>query len=249
VPWASGGTGSITGNYPDPFVGSGGMPCTLTSAMTIGPCYANTLSRKDISDGMIGLPLRLSFLVVRANGCAPMPAATVDIWHSGVNGDYSKFASGTICNPGTEDLQGQTFCRGVQTTDANGRVDFDTIFPGWYSGRAIHIHFTVHINGDEYVTSQLFFDDALEDEIEMQSSYIARGPRNTRNTQDLFLPRDNIPAFLFSTAKRSDGVLHAWKILSLRSSLDQPLPSAGPGVAVDGGFPPGLPPPDAGTDR
>ncbi len=241
VPWASGGTKSMKGGYPDPFATSPGTACTLTKAMILGPCYATTVEREDISEGVAGVPMRLSFLVVRANGCTPVAGATVDIWHTGNVGVYSEFGPGTTCNPGTEDQTTPKFCRGVRTTDANGRTDFNTVIPGWYSGRAVHVHFTVRVNGEEYVTSQLFFDDALLDEIELQPDYKARGTRDTRNTADFVLSGDD--AAILSTTKRADGALHAWKVLSLRSSLDEELPSSGGGIPSfpggDGGFPGG----------
>jgi hypothetical protein len=64
--WAGGGTKSMQGGYPDPFMGSLGTACALFPAQTLGPCYAQMpMTREDISEGMTGLPMRLSFLVVR----------------------------------------------------------------------------------------------------------------------------------------------------------------------------------------
>jgi protocatechuate 3,4-dioxygenase beta subunit len=219
VPWASGGTQSMTGGYPNPFdVGMGGTPCTLYPSQTLGPCYARMPAmREDISDGMAGLPLRLSFLVVRGTACMPVADANVDIWHSGVDGIYSAFATGSICNPSTMDVRQEMFCRGHGTTNAAGRVDFSTIFPGWYSGRAVHIHFTVRIGASEEVTSQLYFDDDLVTEIQSQGEYAARGMRSTTNDADFtFRSGGASPEeVLMSTAKRPDGVLHAWKVLAI----------------------------------
>ncbi len=239
VPWASGGTKSMRGGYPDPFVDDPGTTCSLSKAMILGPCYADTLEREDISESVLGVPMRISLLVVRADGCTPVSGATVDIWHARADGVYSQFAAGTQCNPGRENLTTPKFCRGVQTTDANGRVDFSSVVPGWYAGRATHLHFTVRLEGEEWVTSQLFWDDALLDEIERQTDYKAHGTRDTRNTADLILPADDISPYVFSTAKRADGALHAWKVIALRSSLEEELPSAG--GLIDGDFPfPGL---------
>jgi protocatechuate 3,4-dioxygenase beta subunit len=219
VPWATGGTKSMQNNYPDPFMtGTAGMACVLYPAQTIGPCYAQMpLTRADISDGLDGLPVRLSFLVVRSSGCMPVPDASIDVWHSGSQGIYSAYATGTICNPSTQDVKSKTFCRGMQSTDANGRVDFNTVFPGWYTMRTIHIHFTVRLNGQGAVTSQLYFDDALSNEILAQGTYKARGSRDTTNATDPFFRSGGATAdqVLFSTAKRPDGGLHAWKVLSI----------------------------------
>jgi protocatechuate 3,4-dioxygenase beta subunit len=219
VMWATGGTKSMHGNYPDPFTsGNPGTACKLYPTQTLGPCYAQMpMMRSDISDGLGGLPMRLSFLLVKSNGCTPVPGATVDIWHSGSQGIYSAYATGTICNPGMMDVKALTFCRGVQTTDENGRCDFNTVFPGWYTRRTIHIHFTVRINGRESVTSQVYFEDALTDEILAQGDYKARGMRDTTNaTDNTFKTGGATPdQILFSTAKRTDGALHAWKVLAI----------------------------------
>jgi protocatechuate 3,4-dioxygenase beta subunit len=218
LPWASGGTKSMRGNYPDPFTtASMGAMCVLYPEQTIGPCYAEMpATREDISDGMTGLPLRLSFLVVRANGCTPVPNASIDIWHSGYQGIYSAFEQGTICNPGTDNVLSQGFCRGVQLTNAEGKAHFSTIFPGWYTGRSIHIHFTVRVSGREAITSQLYFEDALSDEIMAQGAYASRGQRDTTNEWDFIYQFGGSPAEItFSTAKRSDGAMHAWKVLSI----------------------------------
>jgi protocatechuate 3,4-dioxygenase beta subunit len=174
------------------------------------------MMRQDISDGMPGLPVRLSLLVVRG-GCMPVADADVDIWHSGFDGVYSDYATHTICNPGTMSTQGKMFGRGVQRTNAMGRVDFNTIFPGWYRGRTIHIHFTVNVGGRATVTSQLYFEDALADEIVTQGDYSARGQRDTKNSADgVFRSGGATPEqIVMLTAKRPDGVLHAWKVLSI----------------------------------
>jgi protocatechuate 3,4-dioxygenase beta subunit len=222
IPWASGGTKSMQGNYPDPFTtGSMGSMCTLYPSQTLGPCYAQTPpTREDISDGVTGLPVRLSFLLVGSDGCTPIPNASLDVWHSGFNGVYSAFRTGTICNPGSEDVLSQRYCRGVQVTDANGKANFATVFPGWYTGRTIHIHFTVRINDREVVTSQLYFEDALSDEILAQGEYAPRGRRDTTNQTDSIFRSGGATAarVVFSTAKRADGVLHAWKALSVRAA-------------------------------
>jgi protocatechuate 3,4-dioxygenase beta subunit len=219
VPWATGGTKSMQGNYPDPFTaGAMGARCMLYPEQTIGPCYADMPpTREDISEGMTGLPLRLSFLVVRADGCTPVPNASIDIWHSGSNGIYSAFETNTICNPETENVLDKRYCRGVQLTGADGKAHFSTIFPGWYTGRALHIHFTVRLNGREAITSQLYFDEKLNDEILAQGEYAKRGPRDTRASDDLIfvLSGSDPAAVTFSTAKRADGALHAWKVLSI----------------------------------
>jgi len=216
--WATGGTAMMAPSYPDPFEMGAGSMCRLYPAQTLGPCYAEEpMMRQDISDTLDGLPTRVSFLVVEADGCTPIPNATVDIWHSGSQGVYSAYATGTTCNPGTDDVMSEMFCRGVQAVDETGRCNFSTVFPGWYRGRTLHIHFTVRVGGRETVTSQLYFEDKLVDEILAQGYYKARGMRDTTNQADrIFLSggasEDQV---VMEHAKRPDGVLHLWKVLAI----------------------------------
>jgi len=197
--------------------------------------------RRDISDGYPGLPMRLALRVVDES-CKPIQGATVDIWHTAHEGIYSAFAANSFCNPTDQDLSAEKFFRGVQETDANGRVDFDTCFPGWYSSRTIHIHFTIRIGNDEYVTSQLYFPDELSDEIiTTHPDYSSRGPRDTTNQTDTVITADAVADYTLKTAKMPDGALLASKTLVIRSSLADTLCTA-PGGGPPGGFgggPPG----------
>lgn len=218
VMWATGGTAMLAASYPDPFAMGAGTMCRLYPSQTLGPCYAeDPMMREDISDGLDGLPTRVSFLVVGADGCTPITDATVDIWHSGSQGIYSAYAMGTTCNPGSEDVRSDMFCRGVQAVDETGRCNFSTVFPGWYRGRTLHIHFTVRIGGRETVTSQLYFEDDLVDEILAQGYYQARGMRDTTNQRDrIFTSGGATPEqVVMEHAKRPDGVLHLWKVLAI----------------------------------
>lgn len=256
--WATGGTAAMTmaSSYPDPFAAGPGSTCTLLCAATLGPCYAMTLTRKDISEGELGLPVRMSFLVVDET-CRPIANATVDVWHAAPNGLYSGSDASDMCTLGDATARAKRYFRGVQTTDANGRVDFDTCFPGWYSSRTIHVHFTVRVGGTEYVTSQLVFDDALcDDIIATQPIYSARGRRDTTNATDNVVNATTAPTYTFTTQRMPDGVMLASKTLIVRSSTGASLCTignmgGGMGGPGDGGMPPrgdgGMPPrPDGG---
>jgi protocatechuate 3,4-dioxygenase beta subunit len=224
----------MTGNYPDPFTAGLGSSCALTCAATLGPCYAATLERMDISEGHDGLPVRLAFLVVDES-CNPISGASVDIWHAAPEGLYSGDDASDFCTSGDATARAARWFRGTQTTDAKGRADFNTCFPGWYSSRTIHIHFTIRIDGTEYVTSQLFFDDALDDDIvNTQPLYNARGSRDTTNQNDTVISASLVADYLFQTARMSDGAMLAWKTLIIRSSTastlcNVPGGSGGPG--------------------
>ena len=241
--WATGGTKAMTAvaSYPNPFASGLGTVCDLTCAATLGPCYATTLAREDISENHDGLPVRMSFLVVDG-ACKPIPNATVDIWHAAPEGLYSGEDASDFCTSGDATARANRWFRGVQTTDANGRVNFNTCFPGWYSSRTIHVHFTVRLNDQEYVTSQFVFDDALNDDIVgTQPLYKDRGPRDTTNSNDTVVSAESAAAYSFQTQRMSDGALLAWKTIVLRSSLTGELCQVpgGSGGGGGGGPPPG----------
>lgn len=121
---------------------SGSAACAVSPAETRGP-YPDTVGminnssffRRDITEGKPGIPLTLTLTVVNVNSaCAAVSGVQVEIWQCDATGNYSEYSQ-----PGFNGT-GQTFLRGVQTTDANGQVTFNTIYPGWYGGRATHIH-------------------------------------------------------------------------------------------------------------
>ncbi|MFB1485250.1 protocatechuate 3,4-dioxygenase [Corallococcus sp. RDP092CA] len=251
--WATGGTAAMTAaaSYPNPFSAGTGTACTLTCESILGPCYAQTVERKDISEGHDGLPVRLAFRILRED-CTPVEGATLDVWHAGPEGLYSGDDAADSCTFGDAEARSARWFRGVQTTDADGRVDFDTCFPGWYSGRTIHIHFTVRLNGQEYVTSQLFFDDALNDDIiNTQPLYDERGARDTTNSNDTVVSADSVGDYLFTTQRMADGAMLASKTLIIRSALTQeqcsiPGGSGGPGGPGGPGGDGGMGPPPGG---
>ena len=219
--WATGGTAAMTAKncYPDPF--GTVTSCPLVCSTTAGPCTAPTSERRDVSDGLLGLPMRLSLKIVSAGTCAPVAGAVVEIWHTQRTGVYSgQTPSPGFCSGGDAQAPSMSYMRGTQTTDANGRVDFDTCFPGWYPGRCIHIHISVAINNQAYVVTQLFFPDSLNQEVfATHPEYTQFGQPNTSNTSDGIFG----PANVCDTARMSDGAMLAWKVIGIRSSLQQQL--------------------------
>ncbi len=162
--------------------------CVLTPEVTEGPYYLDLDKvRSDITEGKGGTPLDLRITVVDATGCAPIKDAAVDVWHCDAGGVYSGFSQASAGGPGggsqstTDNL---TFLRGTQMTDANGLAEFQTIYPGWYRGRAVHIHMKVHVGGSVVHTGQLFFDDGLTDRVYEKAPYSDRGTRDVRDSGD-----------------------------------------------------------------
>jgi protocatechuate 3,4-dioxygenase beta subunit len=173
IPEAATAAGSGSGPAA---VASGAISCVLTPELTEGPYYVPSEKvRRNITEGRPGTPLDLRLTVVDASTCKPIKSAVVDIWHADAGGVYS----GAVANnPGTN------FMRGVQKTDSAGLARFQSVYPGWYQGRAVHIHVKVHLGGSVLHTGQFFFNDALTDIVYKQSPYSARGSRDTRNAAD-----------------------------------------------------------------
>ena len=227
--FAAGGTAAITRAWPDPFAeGSPGPSCELTCSQTLGPCHAEAPTRRDITEGRPGLPMRLSLSVVTAGGCTPVSDAEVEIFHCDVDGVYSGETPSNICNGNDPDASSRSFMRGVQTTDAGGRVDFDSVYPGWYPGRTPHIHFQVRVGEQEFVTSQLYFDDDFGARVyPTHPDYAHRGPQDTTNDRDGVIRSDaNAAPFIPETLVTDEGGLLAWITLSLRASTGEPLCTA-----------------------
>jgi protocatechuate 3,4-dioxygenase beta subunit len=155
-------------------VASGAVSCVLTPEMTEGPYYVpDEAVRRNITEGLSGTPLALHLTVVNASTCKPIAGAKVDVWHANALGVYS----GVQGNTGT-------FMRGIQPTNAHGLALFETVYPGWYTGRAVHIHVKVHLGGNVVHTGQLFFPDSLTDRVYTKAPYSTRPGRDTRNATD-----------------------------------------------------------------
>lgn len=191
---SSGGTStsstSTTSTTSTSGTATGGISVVATPELTEGPYFVDELlNRADLVSGTAraavtdGQPLALTLGVYSlASGVAtPIVSAMVDLWHADAIGTYSDIAS--------EGTSGETWLRGYQLTDAAGQVSFATIYPGWYQGRTIHLHFKVRLFDaagaqSKELTSQLFFDDSFSDGVMALSPYSGRGARGTRNAND-----------------------------------------------------------------
>lgn len=157
--------------------------CALVPEQTAGPFSLDErLDRRDITEGYPGHPLRLGLRVVDA-ACAPVPDATVEVWHTDATGDYSAFADG---GGGKDQAGGTTFLRGSQTADELGIVEFHSVYPGWYPGRAVHVHVRVRVDDELRLTTQLYFDDAETEAVHATMPYAEFGPPQTTNAEDGF---------------------------------------------------------------
>lgn len=166
--------------------------CVVHPQQTEGPFFVDErLLRSDVrSDSRTGtispgapLDLKLTIAQVSAAGaCAPLAGAQVDIWQCDAIGRYSD------ANDRRNSTSGQTFLRGHQITDASGVVQFTTIYPGWYPGRAVHVHFKVRSTAGASptyaFTSQFYFDERLTDRVHASAPYSTHTGQRTRNESD-----------------------------------------------------------------
>jgi protocatechuate 3,4-dioxygenase beta subunit len=169
-----------------------GKVCILTPEAMQGPFYFDPkLVRTDIAEGKAGAPLGLTLKVTDAETCAALKEVRVDVWHCDGLGVYSGYG-----RQATGSAEGETFLRGTQFTAGDGRVAFDTIYPGWYPGRAPHIHFKVILDDKDRVTGQLYFPDAVSERI-----YATHSPYRERKQE-----RDTVNAndFIFLEQRGAD---------------------------------------------
>lgn len=155
-------------------VAAGLVSCVLTPEQTEGPYFLEgDKVRRTITEGKPGVPLTLRLTVLDVSTCRPIRNAAVDIWHCDAAGAYS----------GVRGSSG-TFLRGIQRTNAKGVAVFQTIYPGWYPGRTVHIHVKVALGGNVVHTGQLYFADRVTDAVYRRSLYSRRPGRTTRNAAD-----------------------------------------------------------------
>ncbi|RZF91951.1 intradiol ring-cleavage dioxygenase [Pseudoalteromonas sp. N1230-9] len=224
--YVAGTTALITEDFPDDSLFATASSCVvaLTKATTEGPCYFQADSDEDISQGLTGLPMMLCLQLIDSD-CNPLANHEISVWHCDTRGIYSADTSsssdsgrfaGDFCTGGDQEAELSTWYRGSLITDSSGRVNFKTHFPGWYSGRTIHIHFKVTNNNMDSVISQFCFSDEFAKEIcTTHSEYKSRGEQDTTlASNDNVFGRD-YEQFIMNTAKNSDGTLLAYHTIQI----------------------------------
>jgi protocatechuate 3,4-dioxygenase beta subunit len=189
------------------------MPgCVVQPEQTEGPYFVDKmLNRQDVRLDPVtkatqaGLPLRLTFNVsqITRGKCAPLSGAQVDLWQCDVSGVYSG-----VKDPNFNTV-GQHFLRGYQLTDAKGTASFQTIYPGWYPGRAVHVHFKIRTTpaaatGHEF-TSQLYFDEAFTDRVFSREPYSKRSGQRVKNEGDGIFQKENGKQLILPVTESKDG--------------------------------------------
>ena len=220
--------------------------CILTPQSEEGPYYLDPkLVRADIAEGRPGVPLALRLRVIEAGSCTPITGARVDIWHCDARGIYSAF-------PGQGDSHnidhtGKTFLRGTQMADGGGWGTFKTIYPGWYAGRATHIHFKVFLDERTVLTGQTFFPEALNEYIYGNvPDYTGRQPKRlVINANDRVAVESDPDHRAYCAIKEERDRYVAMLTLAVdrnakvsADSLPPPPPGPPPAGAREGGRPP-----------
>jgi protocatechuate 3,4-dioxygenase beta subunit len=165
---------------------SGSGTCTVAPTETEGPFPTHTPAtyvRSDIRDGKAGHLMTAKIVITNTNNnCTPLAGALVDIWHCDAEGNYSEYGGSGMQST---NYTGVHFLRGRQTTDANGLVAFTSIFPGWYSGRATHIHVHVYAaNGTSLKVTQIAFPEGTGTAVAAVNGYAKGLSGYTTNARD-----------------------------------------------------------------
>lgn len=161
--------------------------CTATPVETEGPFPTHTpssLVTNDIRSDRTGVLLTVNITINNSNNnCSALSGAIVDIWHCDKDGNYSEYGGTQMQSSNYTSVH---FLRGRQTTNTSGVVTFTSIFPGWYSGRAPHIHVHVYdANGTSLLVTQIAFPaDVTNTVYTTATDFYTKGAQDTSNTQD-----------------------------------------------------------------
>ncbi|ROW01372.1 hypothetical protein VMCG_05866 [Cytospora schulzeri] len=241
------GTHLSTANYtvttPEETIFSTNNSCVLSPEVTEGPYYvAGEYIRTDVTEGQAGVPLHIEVQVLDVNTCEPVTDVYTEIWHCNSTGVYSgvSAANNGASDTDTSNLDA-TFLRGVQETDSDGVVTFDTLFPGHYTGRTGHIHVLVHPNATAQANGtvldttashvgQIFFDQDLITEVEATATYSANNQPLTTNDEDSILQQeaessDPYLEYVLLGDSVEDGLL-GWLAFGIDPSLSKEVSAA-----------------------
>jgi protocatechuate 3,4-dioxygenase beta subunit len=160
--------------------------CTISASETKGPFPIMTpsqLVQANIKSDRTGVALLITLTIQnKNNNCSNLQGAIVDIWHCDRDGNYSEYGGTAMQAANYTTVH---FLRGRQTTDANGQVSFITIYPGWYSGRAPHLHVEVlSSTGVSLLVTQIAFPENVSSAVYSSPLYVAHGQADKSNASD-----------------------------------------------------------------
>jgi len=178
------------------------VSCSTTEALTEGPYYStNTPVRSNIVSAQVGTKTSFTITVVDTS-CKPQKGVRIDIWHANAAGKYSAVEGNT-----------QNFLRGTQITNSRGEATFTTIYPGWYPGRTMHVHFKVWKNGEQVLTSQFFASDKVNAKIYASGPYASRGSQDTPLAADHIYSGLSNPAALTLTIRIASTITASGRVV------------------------------------
>lgn len=200
--------------------------------------------RQNVTEGQGGVPLFVDIQVIDTNTCEPLPNVAFDFWHCNATGVYSGVvANGNGDSSDTSNLN-RTFLRGIQQTDSDGVVQFQSIVPGHYSGRTNHAHIMAHTEGNWELLAnntisggsksahvgQLFFDQSLLSEVEAVAPYSTNTQSHTQNSEDNIRAQegsdiDPIVEYVLLGDTVADGIF-AWISVGLNSTATYSVQAA-----------------------
>jgi len=215
---------------------SANTSCILTPENTAGPYYVTGEQiRKNVTESQEGIPLYLEVQYLDITTCLPVPEVYVDIWNCNATGVYGGInVTGNVADGGYN----STFLRGIQATDDDGVVSFETIFPGHYAGRAIHTHLLSHtnvtVNSNNTISGgavshigQLFWNEDLRSAVELVYPYNTNTQAVTSNADDMWsivqagTDYDPFPEFMYLDANDISKGLLAWIQIGINTTVDQ----------------------------
>lgn len=250
-------TDTVSFGDDESLVFSDNSSCILQPEVTQGPYYVDgELIRKNIAEDQGGVPLYLDIQFLDTSTCEPVPAVYVDVWHCNSTGVYSGVSATGNGNSDTVTSNlNATFLRGVQQTDVNGVVQFETVVPGHYTGRATHIHIMSHQMGNTTIRNngtilgsngtahashvgQLFFDQTLISALDAIEPYASNTQEVTLNSDDSILSSeadsmDPFVEYILIGDTIEDGIL-GWISIGIDSTADNEINSAAT-IYEDGG--------------
>ncbi|WEW59949.1 hypothetical protein PRK78_005431 [Emydomyces testavorans] len=224
--------------------GSRQSACVLASDTTAGPFYIDgEFIRDDIVEGQQGVELFVDLIIVDVATCSPIPNIYVDFWQANSTGVYSGVVNQGNGNPADRSNLNNTFGRGIYASDKDGIIEFRTLFPGHYKGRAVHIHLATHQEGQvlpnntfkstraSYV-GQIYFDQNLINQVERLAPYTDNLQKLTPNSQDVFL-QDQLRKSHWSPVVQTrllgstveEGV-YAWITVAINTTASYSIPAA-----------------------
>lgn len=160
--------------------------CDVSPRETRGPFPTKTPSQMvqaNITSDRKGIALLVNLSILdKTNNCKPLEGSLVDVWHCDKDGNYSEYGNHPMQR---NDFSAAHFLRGRQITDSKGHVSFLSIYPGWYNGRAPHIHVEIFDKaGKSLLVTQVAFPDDISSKVYSSSLYANRGEADTPNNRD-----------------------------------------------------------------